>query len=151
MGFFSNLFASSSPQITEFKITDPKDAYATILVACAEADGEIDNAESTIVASQLMSNPFLNGRSVERLIQDAKYNIGKAGGCAEAVKAACDCIPNAVKKSLFIYASDIILADGFVSKSEEEVLDFLKKNLAISDDDARKIIEVLLMKNKINS
>lgn len=143
MGFFGKLFSN------EVKITDEKEAFVSILLSCVAADGELAQEEANSLIITLATREMFKGSNPGNLVKKAADNLKKLGSPSALAQAAIPAISAEKKASAFVYAVDIILADGRVTKEEEEILDFLKQNLSIDDSTASKVVEVLIMKNKI--
>jgi hypothetical protein len=149
MGFFSSILKDNS--LSNVKITDEKEAFVTVLVACASTDDYVSNEEwKSIWAAICDKNYFINEDGFA-LYDKAVNNYRKLNkSCSALIEAAVPAIPNDLKASVFSYAVDLVLADGIVTKEEEEVLDFLKKKFAVDDELSNKMAEAFLVKNRIN-
>lgn len=146
MGFFSNLFKGSP---VTFTIHDEREAYASILYACMDSDGQMSEEETTSFYVSLKGRPLFANLDIMGLISKAANNMNKIGGSAAVIDAASGAITDKTRLALFINCVDIILSDGQVTKQEEEILDYLKSKLGIDDAFASNVVNVLLIKNKV--
>ena len=146
MGFFSNFFQSTPVTI---KINDEREAYASILLACMESDGDLSEEEKTSFYMSLKSRPLFSSLDIVELISKAVNNINKIGSSAGVIDAAAGAITVNTKLALFINCVDIILSDGQVTKQEEEILDYIKSKFGVDDTFASTVIQILLIKNKV--
>ena len=146
MGFFSNFFKGSP---VTFTIHDEREAYASILLACMESDGEMSEEEKTTFYVTLKARPLFSNLDIIELISKAANNMNKLGGSAAVIDAGAAAITDKTRLALFINCVDIILSDGQVTKQEEEILDYLKSKLGVDDAFASNVVNVLLIKNKV--
>lgn len=146
MGFFSKIFSGSEPQ--PFTITKEPQAYAAILLACVNIDGDISDEESSALFFLLHGRRLFEGYDIPELISVAISNFRKAGGSSALLEAAVGAITDKTRRSLFVCCVDAILSDGVVTKEEEDVLEFLKSKLGIDDAFAEQCVTVLLAKNE---
>lgn len=144
MGFFSNLFTAEPVRLT---IHDERDAYACILLACIAGDG-ISESESTALYLALKSKSMFAHLDIGDVVGRAVDYYQRIGTPSMLIDAAIGSISEGTKLPLFANCVDIILADGQVTKEEEEILDYLKGKFNVPDDLAQKAVEVLLVKNK---
>lgn len=146
MGFFSKLFSETPVRLT---IHDERDAYASILLACMHSDGDLSEEEKTVYYNAIAQRPFFTGRDVISTVMAASNNLEKAGSSSAVIDAAIEAITEKVRLPLFVNCVDLILSDGQVTRSEEEILDYLKTKFKVDDALAGKVIEVLILKNKV--
>lgn len=144
MGFFSKVFGGDQP----LQIKDEREGFISVLIACMSTDGSISDDEITSLIITLATRNMFRDMDKNMVKRCAEY-MKKAGGPAALVEAAVPSISADKKEALFFYSVDIVLADGVVTREEEEILVFIKDKLGISDDVSRKIVEVCLIKNKI--
>ena len=64
------------------------------------------------------------------------------------LKVAVESLPEYLHETAFAIATDIVLSDGEVSDEEEYLLSKLCNSLMISQEKVKKIIEVMIIKNK---
>jgi len=147
MGFFSKLFTAAPP--APFVISDEREAFASILFACVMADGSSSEEERTQFVSTLMSRPLFAFGDASNIIYRAIKNCERTSNGALLVDAAIGAITSQNREPLFLYCVDIILADGQVTSQEEEILDYLKAKLGISDALAQKAVEIFMLKNRV--
>ena len=148
MGFFSSILKESLPTV---KITDEKEAFVSILVACASTDDYLSIEEwKTIWAAICDKNYFMNvdGVAIYNKAVDNYRKLNKS--CTALIEAALPAIPNDLKAAVFSYAVDLVLSDGVVTKEEEDILAFLKTKFGIDDNLSNKLAEAFWVKNRIN-
>ena len=118
------------------------DAIAAILVASVAADGDL-NPEEAIRLNSILSTT--------RVLREA--GNGSMQGLADyglpAVLVACaKAIPVDLRPTTFALATDLVLADGRIGDREKTFIDELQAVLDLDDPTARKIVDVLLIKNR---
>jgi uncharacterized tellurite resistance protein B-like protein len=66
----------------------------------------------------------------------------------EGLKEACEALPFDMRPSILAHCADVLLADGALAPAEAEFLNRITKHLGLGADEARRIVEVLLIKNR---
>ncbi len=128
----------------------PAEAFAAIALIAVAADGYITDNEAQAISTVLSRMQMFRSypADVVRKMLDRLLSILQRDGVGELFNAAIAVIPHDLKETAFAVATDIVLADGEVTKEEEKLLNDLCRALEISEDMAVKIIEVMLIKNK---
>ncbi|MBI0581563.1 MAG: tellurite resistance TerB family protein, partial [Methanomassiliicoccales archaeon] len=75
-------------------------------------------------------------------------NIIKKKGMDALVAMAKESMPEDMKATAFAVATDLALADGEIADEEKNLLTKVQQSLGVPEDEAVKIIEVMLIKNK---
>ncbi len=145
MGLFSKLFSgASTPSI---HLNSEAEAVFAILYCCMRADGAVSDEEISSLVSYGNTNPMLSRLDLlstyERML-----GIVNKHGIPALVAAALPVITAERRPTVFAVAVDFMLADGVVGQKEQELLADLQKGLTVADEQATRIIEVLLIKNK---
>lgn len=86
--------------------------------------------------------------NVTQYVGRTLVGILRRQGVDVLMQAAIQALPHDLYDTVFAVATDLILADGEVTKEEENLLSSLCEALEISDDVAQEIIRVMLIKNK---
>jgi hypothetical protein len=81
-------------------------------------------------------------------IFDKLLGILRREGVLALVKGAKSSLPHELQGTAFAVATDLVLADGYVTDEEKNFLNDLYQILGISDERATQIVEVMLMKNR---
>ena len=74
----------------------------------------------------------------------------KSHGFEQLAKMSVDTLSPEFYETVFVIATDIMLADGILEKEEQRFILQLKQQLKIKDELAAKIGEVMIIKNKAN-
>ena len=127
-----------------------REAVTAILVAAVAADGTLVEQEAERLNALLPSMRLFRQTSaahLQRLTETALDIIGSTG--PDALLPACaEVIPESLRAPLFALAVELVIVDGDVSPTETRFVDSLKSALAIDDEIAANIIEVLLIKSR---
>ncbi|MDX2195616.1 MAG: TerB family tellurite resistance protein [Cytophagales bacterium] len=143
MGFFDSILKVSTPEIkTE------KEAYAAIIYASMAIDGEISEEEVHDLIEMIAYNNMFKGSNVKEIFKTIAANYKAAGSFEKMVELAIPKISDNYKDKLFITVVDVVLSDGIIAAKEKELLEKLKLGLGISDELAKKAVEITLIKNK---
>ena len=127
-----------------------REAVTAILVAAVAADGTLVEQEAERLNALLPSMRLFRQTSaahLQRLTETALDIIGSTG--PDTLLPACaEVIPESLRAPLFALAVELVIVDGDVSATETRFVDSLKSALAIDDEIAANIIEVLLIKSR---
>lgn len=130
------------------EIANEKEAFFAIIFACMAADGEIAPEEEMSLLNLLATKPTFRKfdlrdamKKIQRILKETKSLEGLLDKAAEK-------IPTELRPTVYANACDFVMADGEVATEEEAVIAMLKSKLGISDDLSKKIIEVIIIKNK---
>jgi uncharacterized tellurite resistance protein B-like protein len=139
--------ATAAPELTL------REAAVTVLVGAVAADGTLAPAETARVNMLLPSMRLyrqMEPEHLQHLLAAATQRIGGAGQSAGPLLAACAAvIPDELRAPLFALAVDLVFADDRIAEREKQYIDALQAALEIEDQTAIKIVEVLLMKNRV--
>lgn len=145
MGFFDKIFATVTASKPE--IDNEQEAFITIIVAAASADGVLEVSEWDTIVDTLFQKRMFDGMNLKALVGECIDNLRNFESLAEAVNECAPFIQSENRNMVFSVAVDIVLIDGSISPKEKEVIEHLKDQLAISDDFALKAVEVMLARN----
>jgi uncharacterized tellurite resistance protein B-like protein len=67
---------------------------------------------------------------------------------ANGLQEACESLPMDMRLPVFAHCVDIVLADGALLAIEAEFLNKITSFMALEAGDAKRILEVLLVKNR---
>jgi uncharacterized tellurite resistance protein B-like protein len=147
MGFFSSLMGSDSASQT----FNEQEAFMGVLLAVIAADGyfsdeEVDDFWKTLGRAKVMAN------YTDRQYKDSMtklMKIVKGPGHEVLLTQAIAALPATLREGVFVYACDLVFADGSAAPEEQHVLDRIKSELSIDDALAYKAAEVVIIKNKV--
>ncbi len=146
MGLFDSLFSGMD---TRTKLS-PQEAFAGILLAASACDGHISDDE----VQQLLTSIFrmklfrrINEKQFDQVMNKLMGVLKKHGPDA-LVDGCCENLPAELDKAAFANACNIALADGVLEDDEKEFLNSLQVKLNLDAKVAKKIVQVMILKNK---
>jgi len=147
MGLFDRFLDKPSEKFNE------TEGLAGLALCAIAADGKITEDEVVGLSQTLSRMKLYHGMS-NRQAQEA---FGKSfailqkkgvGGIKDVVDLSIPAIGPGLKPTAFAVFADLIMADGSVEDSEKMLLEDVQRRLAIPDETALKIVEVIGIKNK---
>ncbi len=130
------------------EIANEKEAFFAVIFACMAADGEIAPEEEINLINLLASRPTFRKFDLRDAMKKIQRILKETKSLEALLDKAVEKIPAELRPTVYTNAVDFVLADGEVAAEEEVVVAMLKSKLGISDDLSKKIIEVVILKNK---
>ncbi|MEL7352253.1 MAG: tellurite resistance TerB family protein [Cyanobacteria bacterium P01_A01_bin.116] len=146
MGMFNQVFGTQ----TDSKIAlNSSEAFAAICLVAIASDGYLSASEEVEMKMRL-SRMRLFQDSLDGLDRMKDYLVDalKRYGPNEVIKSAQAALPPHLTATAFTIAVDLVFSDGNVSAEEQAFVDDLRRILAIPDELALKIVEVMTIKNQ---
>jgi tellurite resistance protein len=145
MGLFDK-FGSKDEKV---KLTK-EEAFVAVSLASVAADGIITDEEARGLMVQLYRMKMFSGYNNNQMssIFNKLINIIKKQGIEALVTMSKDSLPEDMRACAFAVATDLALADGDVAEEEKKLLTKIQQVLGIPEEEAVKIIEVMMIKNK---
>jgi uncharacterized tellurite resistance protein B-like protein len=133
-----------------FKKTDwtIPEAYLGIMLAAANCDGNLSAEEANEIRSLALRTRTLKALAPNELSRANQVVEQRLRERTDGLKQACETLPADMCLPVFAHCVDIILADGELMKPEAEFLQNLIPMLDIDPNNARRVMEVLLLKNQ---
>lgn len=122
------------------------EAFLGIMFQAAMADGAFDAAEVAAIQQVASRSRALNSVSPQELAAANNSVNEKLKNRPDALKEACETLPADMCLPVFAHCVDIILSDGQLLKPEAEFLQQLAQMLDVDPANARRVMEVLLLK-----
>ena len=141
MGLFN--FGGAKPEIK-----DEKEAFLAIIYAAIAADGVVEAEEMNALAVTLANRSIFRGINLNDTFKRIHKIHKESGSVLGIIEAAAPKVSENYRNTVFATAVDFLLSDGDVAPAEETMLDNLKLALNISDDVAKNIVNVIVIKNK---
>jgi hypothetical protein len=146
MGIFEKVLQEQQPEAIALT---PHQAFVAIIVGSVSIDLNISSEKAARVnqvfgATRLFRPPL--GEALQPVPADVMGLIQRQGAGA-VVELAAKALPPPLHAAAFALAVDLVLADGQAGPEERKFIDTLQGLLQIDDQDATKIVEVMLMKN----
>lgn len=145
MGLFDK-FSSKDENVKLSK----EEAFVAVSLVSVAADGVITEEEARGLFVQLYRMKMFSGYNDNQMSSmfNKLINIIKKKGMDSLVVMAKESLPEDMKATAFAVATDLALADGEIAEEEKMLLTKIQQSLGIPEDEAVKIIEVMLIKNK---
>jgi uncharacterized tellurite resistance protein B-like protein len=89
----------------------------------------------------------LNDKEMSSILNKL-INIIKRQGLEALVLLSKESLPEGLRVTAFAVATDLAFADGDVAEEEKKILTKIQQTLGVPEDEAVKIIEVMMIKNK---
>lgn len=122
------------------------EAFLGILFKAAMADGTFDEVEIAAIQTIAGRSRALTSMSPEDLARTNNSVNDKLRNRPDALKEACGTLPADMCLPVFAHCVDIILSDGQLLPAEAQFLAELTTLLDIEAANARRVMEVLLLK-----
>jgi hypothetical protein len=147
MGLFDQVLGNR--QSTSLNLS-PAEAFAAITMIAIASDGYLAEEEADLLNTSLMRMQLFKSYpgDVRRRMYDKLFGILRRDGAAVLLDAAKASLPFELRETVFAIATDLILSDGTVTPEEETLLNDLCRVMEISQANALKIVEVMLIKNR---
>jgi uncharacterized tellurite resistance protein B-like protein len=127
----------------------PQEAVIGVLLTAMGADHEYAADETKALQQTLRRMKLFrdhNDVEISRLVSGVlAYQEGHPH--PNAVMSAARAVPLSLRRTVFAQATELVLVDGQVRAEERQYLDLLCAALELDAGDARRIIDVLNMKN----
>lgn len=148
MGVFERVIQERQPAAETVALT-PRYAFAAIVVSALNADGrgapeEVRRANEIFASTKLFKDP--HGEPIDTVVEQVLHLLATQGLDAVATLATRS-LPEDLRLPAFTIAVDLVLADGEAAPDERKFIDELQARLRISDEDATKIVDVIIIKN----
>ncbi|MFO0552039.1 MAG: tellurite resistance TerB family protein [Polyangiaceae bacterium] len=129
---------------------DEHESFAAIALALAAADGSVDDIEVENLVTYLRRMHFFKDFETAHFVRlfERLFRHLNANGSKGLIAAARHKLPDSLRETAFALALDVALADGVIDNAEKELMADLREVLAISDELALKITDVMIIKNR---
>lgn len=148
MGIFDTLFESSPSTIT-YAPHNEQAAWVSIMYACIAADGEISDTETDKLCEVLVMKTLFHNQDIADYYHNSML-AHKQIGSKTLIDSSVSIIQESNKPTLFTLIMELLLADGIIGKKEKEIAEYLTDALHLDTDTAKRIVEVMLIRNAGN-
>ena len=126
----------------------PAEAFSTIIIFAAMADGIVEEAEKDIIVNILSRIKIfkLYQKEIKKLLAQCLHSL-MIDSDATLMNAIAS-LPQELHDTAFAVATDVIMSDGQVTKEEEITLNLLADKLSVEKEIANQIVHVMAIKNK---
>lgn len=146
MGIFNKVFGKD---VSEKIALNSAEAFAAIALVAIASDGYLSESEEAEMKMRLGRMQLFKSSmdSFERM-KDYLVAALKKHGPNELIQCAKASLPPTLAPTAFTIAVDLVFSDGTVSSEEQSFVDDLRRILAIPDEMALKIVEIMTIKNQ---
>jgi len=124
------------------------EAFLCLLLSAVSADGVYAREEQEEVKALLMRSRALKSLNQAQLAQANAVIQKRLAERKNGLEEACAALPMDMRLPVFAHCVDIILSDGSLVPVEADFLNRVTTMLELSADDAKRVMEVLLVKNR---
>jgi uncharacterized tellurite resistance protein B-like protein len=124
------------------------EAFLCLLLSAAVADGNIAAEEQSEIYALARRSRALKTVPAGKLAAANAVVEKRLQGRPNGLQEACESLPLDMRLPVFAHCVDIILADGALLPVEAEFLNKITAFLGIDPADAKRVLEVLLVKNR---
>jgi tellurite resistance protein len=126
-------------------------ALVALFIAAMNANGTVSPHEAARAHHLIWSTRRFrrkSGEAVGKLIERVRAELGE-GEPAAIVADAARAIPVVLRPSAFALVADLLLDDGRIDATERRFLRRLGSDLRLPAEVTRRIIDVMLLKNRL--
>lgn len=148
MGIFDTDLQSTSSAIM-YTPQSEQESWIAIMYACMAVDGEISDTEIDKMCELLIGKKLFHNKE----IADYYHPVMKAhnlAGSRSMIDNSVPMVDSANSPTVFALTMEILLADGILGENEMKIAEYLSTALKLEDDLAKKIVDVMLIKNAGN-
>jgi uncharacterized tellurite resistance protein B-like protein len=139
-------FLSHESQEKKYVPGDIREAYASVLYCCANADGDISDEELASIDLLFMYIPVFDDYEGGEYLVVAEKNAANFTPI-EILEGSFSYVKEKLRPQLFCYCCDIFLSDGVITEEEKQILDKIAVISGLDEATTKKIIEVTLIRN----
>ena len=124
------------------------EAFLCLLLSAAAADGNVSLEEQAEIHALARRSRALKSIAPSQLANANASVNQKLKNRPNGIQEACESLPMDMRLPVFAHCVDIILADGALLPVEAEFLNKISSFLGLEAADAKRVMEVLLVKNR---
>ncbi len=123
-----------------------QEAWISIMFACMAVDNHVSEIEVDKMCRIVLQKNMFHGIDIIEYFKRAR-TVHKSIGSEKLILANVSKVSRNNAAVLFCIVIELLLADGMLGQKEKEIADFLVKSIALDFSTAKKIVEVLMIKN----
>lgn len=124
------------------------EAFLCLILLAAAADGFVPPEEHMEIRALARRSRVLKSIDAAHLARLNAAIDQRIRHRPNGFREACEALPADMHPSVLAHCADILLADGGLAPAEAEFLNRLTQYLGLPAEDARRIVEVMLQKNR---
>lgn len=143
-------FDKLTEQFKQHRNTDwtVSEAFLCLLLAAASADGVVALEEQAEIRALTRRSRALKSVNEQQLAQANTVINDRLKNRPNGLQEACESLPMDMRLPVFAHCVDIILADGSLLPVEADFLNRVTAYLGLDAADSKRVMEVLLVKNR---
>ncbi|MBE9061303.1 tellurite resistance TerB family protein [cf. Phormidesmis sp. LEGE 11477] len=147
MGIFDAMFKTVGEARVAMNVVE---AFTAICLVAIASDGYLSDAENEAMVLRLSRMQLFKDVTEGGFSRIRSYLLEclDKHGPMILIQSAKAALPPQLAPAAFTFAVDLAFADGTISKEEQAFIDDLRRILAIPDELALKIVEVMTIKNQ---
>ncbi len=147
MGLFDKILGGQGSEGVAF---DSQESFAAVMLVTVAADGHISDEEADTVINVSNRMALFKNQPADEFNNMMRKLIGllKKHGPDSLLEKAFAGLPKELRETAFAVSADLVFADGSVEEDEKVLLEKIQQAMAVPDDLALRIIEVLMIKNR---
>jgi uncharacterized tellurite resistance protein B-like protein len=149
MGLFEKFVKQQESKEINYKPLSHFEAWIGILYSCMSSDGKVSDVEIDSLTRMIIHKQKFTGIDIAPLydrVAEVKAIIGGIG----LVETCSKFVNESDKDTLFSMAIELVLADGILTRDEEQVIELIAHQMKIDSGLVENIIQVMLIRNKGN-
>ncbi len=122
-----------------------QEALVYTMVAAAESDHEIDEAEIAVIGDLINHLPIFRGvgrPAATGMASACSELLAQAGGRDRVFGMICEALPPQLRDTAYAVACDVIAADNRLRRNELQILEQIRAKLEVEPAMARAIEQV---------
>ncbi len=124
------------------------EAFLCLLLCAVSADGVFAREEQEEVKALMMRSRALKSLTPNQLAQANAVIAKRLAERKNGLDEACSALPVDMRLPVFAHCVDLILSDGNLVTTEADFLNRITSLLELQADEAKRVMEVLLIKNR---
>lgn len=111
-----------------------QDGLVALMVVVSAADGNMTDAELTVMTSLVRTLPVFEGYDLENMreaAEDCASYLERENGLQELIDKVKELLPPKLRLTAYSLACDVAAADGALQDEELEVLEILRRRMDI--------------------
>jgi uncharacterized tellurite resistance protein B-like protein len=124
------------------------EAYLCLLLTAVSVDGVFVREEQEEVKALLLRSRTLKALGQNQLAQANAVIQKRLEERKNGLEEACKALPSDMRLCVFAHCVDIILSDGNLATVEADYLNRITTMMDLPPEDAKRVMEILLIKNR---
>jgi uncharacterized tellurite resistance protein B-like protein len=124
------------------------EAFLCLLLCAVSADGVFAREEQEEVKALLLRSRALKSMNASQLAKANAVIQKRLTERKSGLEEACTALPSDMRLPVFAHCVDIILSDGNLAAIEADFLNRITTMMELPPDDAKRVMEILLIKNR---